>query len=122
MHNFDLSEFFALLHKAGVDAEELSAIQLDQYISAYHNGAREVDSLKSAVDTPKFPIETDIYANIDHDYLCEVGEQLGLGGEPLRNLTNAAGPVMLHCTVEEDGSLIIQRVEQVQLTSGIILN
>ena len=121
MNHFDLNEFFALLRTIEVDAENLTAIQLDQYIAAYRDGARDADSLKSAIAAPVFPMKVDIYAGIDHDYLCEVGEQLGLGGDVLRKFASAAGALRLPCTVERDGSLIVEAVDDIDLMCGVVL-
>jgi hypothetical protein len=124
MINFDLDEFLVLLRAIGVNPDDLSTLQLDQYIAAYKNGAHDESSLANAINQPSFPLKVDIYAHIDVDDLEAIGRDLNLAPNALLKFVNAAGPLRLPCTIESDGSLIVESVgdEVSTLAWGVVLN
>lgn len=123
MTDFDINEFLTVLHEAvpSTKETELSTLELDRYIQAYRNGAHDTQSLLAAVARPE-PTVT-LYAHLNADDLEQVGQQIGLTDAALRKFISAADlPIELNCSVESDGTVIIEAVaEMCELSWGCAL-
>lgn len=119
---FDLNKFYGVLSELGVDAQELTNVQLDRYIQEFRNGAVTADDLRAAVaNPPRYPETFRLYAHFNQEDLEAVGEQLNLTGDALRRFVGPHIPLELTCSVESDGSLIIEEVHEIPLAWGVAL-
>ncbi len=118
---FDLHEFMTLARTVNPDIDDLSALQLDRMIAAYNKGARTAEELTSALEHP--PERITLYAHFNTEDVAEVGKQMGLRGDRLRRFISASDqPLKLNVSVEADGAVILEEIDDVvSLDWGIVL-
>jgi 2-hydroxychromene-2-carboxylate isomerase len=107
MTRLNPDKFVAVMAELGIsDLTSISVLTLDRYLGAFLEGNDTAAKLITAMLKPKFPRQIMLYAHFDHDELADIGEQIGLSPDALRQFTSR-DPLQIDAVVREDGSLLI---------------
>jgi 2-hydroxychromene-2-carboxylate isomerase len=118
----DASEFLRVLSKIGLDATDMTAVEIDRHIEAFRQGYRTPSQLTAAVAAGIVPERITIYAHIDPEDLESIANQLGLEGDVFRNFTGSANkPIELSCSVESTGCIIVEEMEGQAVCHPVVL-
>jgi hypothetical protein len=107
MTRLNPDKFTAVMAELGIDdLTSLSVLTLDRYLEAFQEGNTTPAKLLMALLRPKFPRKMTLYAHFDQDQLADVGEQIGLSPDALRQFASRS-PLPIDVDVREDGSIVI---------------